>query len=140
MSADVRADRVQEVAIVRDDDERAVVADEELAQPVDRVEVQVVGRLVEQQRRRMPEQRLREQHAHLLAALQLAHRPLVQLVRDVEPLQQDRGVALGAVAVLVADNPFELAEAHAVVVGHVGALVVEPFTLLERVPEPLRCP
>ena len=72
MSGDVRADGVQEVAVVRDDDQRAVVADEELPQPVDRVEVEVVGRLVEQQRLGMAEQRLRQQHAHLLAALQLA--------------------------------------------------------------------
>jgi hypothetical protein len=57
---------------VRDHDQRALVADEELAQPVDRVEVEVVGRLVEQQRLRVAEQRLRQQHADLLAALQLA--------------------------------------------------------------------
>ena len=132
---DVRADRVQEVAVVRDDDQRAVVADEELAQPVDRVEVEVVGRLVEQQRLRLAEERLREQHAHLLAALQLAHRPLVQRVGDVEACEQDRGVALGGVAVLFADDAFELAEAHAVVVGHVG-LRVERLALLERRPEP----
>ena len=74
---------------MRDHDERAVVAHEKLAQPVDRVEVEVVRRLVEQQRLRMAEERLREEHAHFLAALQLGHRPLVQRVRDVEALQQD---------------------------------------------------
>ncbi len=68
----------------------------------------------------MAEQRLRQQHAHLLAALQLGHRPFVQLVRDVEALQQNRGVALGRVAVLFADDPLELAEAHAVFVGERG--------------------
>ena len=31
----VRRDRVQKMPVVRDDDERAVIADEELAQPVD---------------------------------------------------------------------------------------------------------
>ena len=67
------------------------------------------------------EQRLREQHAHLLSALQLGHRPLVQRVGDVEALQQNRRVALGRVAVLVADDALELAEAHAVVVGQVGS-------------------
>jgi hypothetical protein len=56
----------------------------------------------------------------------------VQRVRDVEPLQQDRGVALGRVAVLLADDALELAEAHAVGVGHVG-LRVERVALLERV-------
>ena len=79
---------------MRDDDQRAVVAAEELLEPVDRVEVQVVGRLVEQQRLGMAVERLRQQDAHLLSALQLAHLPLVQRVRDVEALQQDRGIAL----------------------------------------------
>ena len=102
---------------MRDDDERAVVADQELAQPVDRVEVQVVRRLVEQQRVGMAEERLRQQHAHFLAALQLGHRALVQLARDVESLQQHGRVALRRVAVLLADDALELAEAHAVLVG-----------------------
>ena len=85
MSAVCVHDRVEEVAVVRDDDQRAVVADEEVLQPVDRIEVEVVGRLVQQQRRRVAEQRLREQHAHLLAALQFAHLPLVQLVGMSSP-------------------------------------------------------
>ena len=119
---------------MRDDDERALVALEELAQPVDRVEVQVVRRLVQQQRLRLAEERLRQQHAHFLAALQLAHRPVVQRVGDVEPLQQNRRVALGFVAVLVADDALELAEAHAFGVGHVG-LGVEQLALFERAPQ-----
>ena len=82
----------------------------------------------------LAEQRLRQQDAHLLAALQLRHRPLVQRVGDVEPLQQNRGVALGFVAVLVADDALELAEAHAFGVGHLG-LRVEQLALLERAPQ-----
>ncbi len=131
---DMRAHGIQEVAIVGNDDQRAFVADEELAQPMDRVEVQMVGRLVEQQRFGPAEERLREQHAHLLSALQLRHRPIVQRVRNVQPLQQNRRVAFGFVSVLVADNPFELAEAHAFGVGHL-ALRVEPLALFERAPE-----
>jgi hypothetical protein len=61
------------MAIVRDDDQRAVVVNEEFAKPVDRVEVQMVGRLVEEERLRMTEQGLRQQHAHFLAALELRH-------------------------------------------------------------------
>ena len=133
---DVRAHLVEEVAVVRDHDQRAVVLDEELAQPVDRVEVQVVGRLVQQQRLRVAEQRLRQQHAHLLSALDLRHLARVQLVGDVEALQQDRGVAFGRVAVLLADDAFELAEAHAVGLGHLG-LGVEELALFERAPQAL---
>ena len=81
------------------------------------------------------EQRLGQQHPHLLAALQLAHRPFVQRLGDVETLEQNGGVALGGVAVLVADDAFELAEAHALLVGQV-ALRVEPLALFERAPQP----
>ena len=140
MSAMCVQTRVQEVAVVRDDDQRAVVADEELAQPVDRVEVEVVGRLVEQQRLRAA------RTAPAPAARGPSGRPAARaivrswsVVGDVEALEQDGGVALGGVAVLFADDALELAEAHAVVVGHVG-LGVEPLALLERRPQPLRCP
>ena len=74
----VRADAVQKMAVVRNDDQHAFVFDQIVLQPVDRIEVQVVGRLVEQQRGRVAEQRLRQQHADFLAALQLAHLALVQ--------------------------------------------------------------
>ena len=113
-----------------------VITAKEVLEPVDRVEVQVVGRLVQQQRAGASIQRLREQHAHLLSALQLAHRPLVERVGDVEPLQQHGGVAFSRVAVLVADDAFELAEAHAVLVGHVG-LRIQRVALGQRVPQPL---
>ena len=131
---DVRADRVEEMPVVRDDDERPGVAHEELAQPVDRVQVEMVRRLVQQQRLRLAEERLRQQHAHLLAALQLAHLPLVERVRNIEALQQDRGVAFGRIPVLFADDPFELAEPHAVVVGHVG-LGIELLAFCEGRPQ-----
>ena len=130
----VRADAVQEVPIVRDHDQRAFVAEQELAHPVDRIEVEVVGRLVEQQRFRLAEERLRQQDADLLAALHLGHLFPVQRLRDVEALQQNRRVGLRLVAVLVADDAFELAETHAFGVGQI-AFLVEDFALLERAPQ-----
>ena len=84
----------------------------------------------------MPEQRLRQQHAHLLAALQLAHLALVQRVLNVEPLQQHRGIALRGVAVFFADHALKLAQAHAVLIGQLG-LFVDPVALFERRPERL---
>ena len=84
----------------------------------------------------MAEERLRDQHAHLLSALQLGHLAIVQLVGDVEALQQHRGIALGRVAVLFADDALELAEAHAGLVGHLG-LRVQLVALGQRVPQPL---
>ena len=62
---DVGADRVQEMAVVRNGDQDALIFAEEPLEPADRVEVEVVGRLVEQQRVGLAEQRLREQHAQL---------------------------------------------------------------------------
>ena len=121
---------------MRDDDQRAFVAGEKLLEPVNRVEVQVVGRLVEQQRLGMTEERLRQQHADFLAALQFGHRPFVQRVGDIEPLQEHRGIALRRVAVLFADDALELAEAHAVLVRHLG-LRVQGVALCERVPQAL---
>ena len=60
----------------------------------------------------------------------------MQLVGNVEALQQDRGIALGGIAVFFADNAFEFAELHAVGVGHFG-LVVDRVSLLHGRPEPL---
>ena len=77
----------------------------------------MVGGLVQQQRRRIAEQRLRQQHAHLLAALQFAHLALVQRGFHAQAVEQHRGVGLRRVAALFADDSFEFAEAHAVLVG-----------------------
>ena len=132
----VGGDGVEEVAVVGDGDEGAVVAGEEVLQPVDGVEIEVVGGLVEEQGFGLAEEGLGEQDADLLAALQLAHFALVQGLGDVEAVEQDGGVGLGGVAVLVADDAFELAEAHAVVVGHLG-LLVDAVALFQGRPERL---
>ena len=110
----------RKVAIVRDGDERAFEVQQKIFQPFDRFQIEVVGWLVQQQGLRLAEECLRQQRAHLLAALQLAHLALVQFVGDVETLQQDRRIALGGVAVFFADNAFEFAETHTVFVGHLG--------------------
>ena len=49
-------DRVEQLDVVADDHEAALVAAQEVAQPPDRVGVEVVRRLVEQQRRRAGEE------------------------------------------------------------------------------------
>ena len=103
---------------------------------MDGVEIEVVGGLVEQQSRRLAEERLRQQHAHLLAALQLAHLALVERLGNVQAVEQHGGVALGRVAVLVADGAFELAQPHAVFIGHFR-LGVDAVALLERRPQRL---
>ena len=47
--------------------------------------------------------------ANVLAALQLAHFALVELVGDVEAFEQYGGVGFGSVTIFVADDAFELA-------------------------------
>jgi hypothetical protein len=61
-------DRVEEVAVVRDQEQRARVALEPVLEPQHRVEVEVVGRLVEQQQVGARRERLREVEAHAPAA------------------------------------------------------------------------
>ncbi len=80
------ADVVEKVPVVRDGDEGAVVADEEVLEPMDGLEVEIVGGLVEQQRLGVAEEGLGEQDADLLAALQLGHVALVEFVGDVQTL------------------------------------------------------
>ena len=65
---DPRDDRVEEVAVVRHEDDRERVVVEVLLQPVAGLEVEVVGRLVEQQQVRPAEQQLGQRDAHLPAA------------------------------------------------------------------------
>ena len=103
---------------------------------MDGVEIEVVGGLVEQEGLGLAEEGLREEHADFLSALQLAHLAVVQRFGDVEAVEEDGGVGFGGVAVFVADDAFEFAEAHAVFVGHLGFLV-DAVALFERGPERL---
>ena len=65
---DPRHDRVEEEAIVRDEDHRVADRSRVLLEPVARIEIEVVRRLVEQEQRRPAEQQLGERDAHLPAA------------------------------------------------------------------------
>ena len=124
------------MAVVRDDDQHARIFVEIILQPVHGIEVQVVGGLVEQQRRGIAEQGLRQEDANFLAALQLAHLALVQSRFDAQAVEQDRGVRLRGVTAFVADNSFEFAKAHAILVGQLFVwLGIKHVALLERLPQ-----
>src|SRR5690606_27781942 len=56
---DAGRDAVEEAPVVRDDDQRAAQAAQQLFEPGDRFDVEVVGRLVEQQQVRIGYQRAR---------------------------------------------------------------------------------
>ena len=101
------------MTIVADDNQRALVVEQKLLEPVDAVDVEVVGRLVEQQALGLAKQRLRQQHTQLGTTRDGAHRPLVQVGGDAQTIEQFRGVGVGDVAVFFADDPLEIAEFHA---------------------------
>ena len=67
-------DAVEELAIVRDQQQRAGIVAQPALEPDDRVEVEVVGGLVEQQQVRRTHQRLRDVEPHAPAAGEIAHR------------------------------------------------------------------
>src|SRR5690606_39860418 len=69
----VCTDRVQEVAVVGNDDHGAVTDLENVLQPADGVDIQVVGRFVQQQHFRIGEQRLGQQNAQLPAGRSEEH-------------------------------------------------------------------
>jgi len=101
---------------------------------MDRVEIEMVRRLVQQQSLGMTKQRLRQQHADFLSALQIAHLLLVKLFGNVQPIEQNCGIALGGVSILFGDDAFEFAQTHAVIVGQV-VLGEELLALFNGLPQ-----
>src|SRR6185295_3441264 len=63
-----RDDRIEEIAVVADDEQRAVVFGQTLFERFQRLDVEVVGRLVEHEQIRRPREELRKDHAVALAA------------------------------------------------------------------------
>ena len=123
---DLVDDGVEQFDVVADDDEPAVVLPQEVAQPRDRVGVEVVGRFVEQQRRRLAggvgEQDAREFDATALAAGQRAQRLGQHAVGQAEVGADPRGLALCRVAAERGEALLEIAVAadERVVVGLFG--------------------
>ncbi len=87
-----------ELDVVADDDEPALVALEELAQPHDAVGVEVVRRLVEDHRLRVREQDPRQLDASSLAARERPERLVEDAVGQREVVRDGRGLRLGRVA------------------------------------------
>jgi len=87
---------VQEVAVVRDEQQRPRQLVQLLLQPVHRVGVQVVGGLVQQEQIGPRQQRPGNGHPLAQATGQLRHRPVPVL--HAQPVEQRLGVVLGAPA------------------------------------------
>ena len=89
---------VEELAVVRDQQQGAGVLEQPLLQPQHRVQVEVVGGFVEQQQVAGHHQRARQVQAHPPAAGELADRPVMGLGRESQAVQQASGAGLGVVA------------------------------------------
>ena len=91
-------DGVEEVPVVRDEQQRARILAEPVLEPQHRVEVEVVRRLVEEQQVGPAHQRLREVQAHPPAAGEARDRVRVPVRAEAEPREQRRGARPRAVA------------------------------------------
>jgi dienelactone hydrolase len=78
---------VEQGEVVGDDDDGARVAEQELFDPLDGLDVEVVGRFVEQEDAGLGEEELRQGDAHLPAAGELAAVALQVGVGEAEPLE-----------------------------------------------------
>ena len=124
---------LQQGGVVADDHQPALVGDQEVAQPDDRVGVEVVGGLVEQQRLRAREQDPRQLDPAPLATGQRVQRLGEHPVLDAEAVRDLRGLRLGGVptaGVEVVVGPrvaTHRAVAHVrVVAAHLGLGLAQP--------------
>jgi len=90
--------RLQEPAVVGDEDDRGVEVDEVGLEPLQRGDVEVVGRLVEQQQVGLGRQRPRQRGSRQLAAGERRERPLGLLGVEAEPAQNGQHLVAPAVA------------------------------------------
>ena len=106
-------DRLEEPAVVGDEDHGGVERRELALEPLEARDVEVVRRLVEQQQVGVAAERARERGARQLAAREGAQRPVEVVVGEAEPAH-DRAVALApAVAAGVLEPRLRLASSGA---------------------------
>ena len=115
-----------------DHDDGAGEIQQEVLQPVHRVDVQVVGGLVHHQKVGAAEQRLGQQHLHLQAGVQGRHIVVVQVGADAQTLEDPAGVGLRLPAAQLGVFLLQLAGPHPVLVGHL-LLGVQGLLLLADV-------
>ncbi len=90
-------DYIEELTVVRYEQQRSRIASQPLLEPEYGIEVEVVGRLIEQQHVRAAHEGAREVRAHFQSAGELPHRPLDLLRRKSESRRELRGAALSGV-------------------------------------------
>ena len=102
---------VQEVAVVRDQDEGIRISAQVLFEPVARFQVEVVGGLVEQQQVRLFEQQFGQRDAHLPAAGELFRVPRPIVLAEAEAGEHRSDLRLDRIAVARAELAVQPVEA-----------------------------
>ena len=129
----VRADLVEEVAVVAHDQHRVLEVAEVLLQPFHGFEVKVVGRLVEQEVVGLAKEGLRQHDAHLLLTAEFAHQFAVQFVLDAQAAQERGSIVLGSIATDVRKLILQFGHEDTILVGEI-LLGIEFVALLHDVP------
>ena len=106
--ADIGADLVEEVTIMRDNDDRVRKVCEKVLEPVDRGDVKMVRRLIEEQDIGRAEECLCEQDTHFLRGRDLIHLEVVLRVRHTETVEQLCRLCLGVPTVEFRELPLKL--------------------------------
>ena len=106
---------IEELPVVRDQEQRARIRRQPALQPHDGIEVQVVGRLVQQQQVGAAHQRPRHVQPHPPAARERAHRPALIVAVESQPVHQRRRAAGGVIAADGRVAAVQVAELHAVI-------------------------
>ena len=108
---------VEELAVVRDQQQRAAVVAQPGFEPDHRVEVEVVGRLVEQQQVGAAHQRLRQVQAHAPAAGEIGHRTLDVGLQEAQAVEQRCRARTRRVATDLVQAGMQFANVRAIVGG-----------------------
>jgi hypothetical protein len=111
---DLADDGVEEIAVVRDEQQRGRRRLQPLLQPEDGVEVEVVGRLVEQQQVGAAGEGARQVEAHPPATGEFGHRAREIGVAEAKAVQHFGGAGLGRIAADLAVTGVQVADRLAV--------------------------
>ena len=119
---DLVDDAVDELAVVRGHQQRALVALQELLQPDQAFEIEMVARLVQQHHVGPHQEDARQRHAHLPAARERADVAVHHLLAEAEARQRLARPAVERIAVEFLETVLHLAIARDDVVHLVGAI------------------
>jgi hypothetical protein len=108
---------IQEVAIVRDHQQRALIVEQPLFEPEHRVQIEVVGGLVEKQQIGAAHERLRKVDAHAPAAGERIQGPCLVCGFEAQAMHELRGTAACFVAADRGIPSVQFGQPRAVILG-----------------------